>query len=169
MARSIKTLLILLFVFIFSCNNGEDTPKEKIEAGDNLPRFTIMDTTGTEFDSQSLIGKHSLIIFFEISCPYCRAELPLINELWDMIKDDPGYALLLIERKQEDGLAQYWTDNGLTVPVYVDRDRAVYSLFASSVIPRHYIVSPQSKITWIQVGSLDENTTASDLKDMMSR
>lgn len=47
---------------------------------------------------------------------------------------------------QGEAVAAFWQKYGLTLPYSVQPDRKIYDLFASSIVPRVYVVSPDLKI-----------------------
>ena len=55
--------------------------------------------------------------------------------------------ILNVPRSQTREEAQtYWSDANLTMPLYVPHDKDLYYQFATSVIPRTYVVSAEGKV-----------------------
>lgn len=122
----------------------DDLPEEHgLAIGDRVPAFSVAMSDGTTFSSNELQGKRGMIVFFNTECPDCRRELPKIQQAYDRVKDDPEYKVICIAREEEEeGIAAYWRENGLTLPYSPQSDRAVYNLFATVSIPRMYITNP---------------------------
>lgn len=158
--------MLFAALFISSCvgSEGTDDVENYITEGSVLPEFIVSDEDGNNILSKADLMEHSsLIFFFEIGCPYCRNELPLINELWEALKDDPQVKIVPVSRKDE-SLKDYWADNGLDIaPVYIDKNRAMYGKFANMTIPRTYLVNNQGIVTWMSIGSLPEDMTLARL------
>ena len=109
--------------------------------GDRLPEFCVVMDDGASLCTEDLAGKVSVVVFFHTGCPDCREELPVIQRIYDEFS--PGTAVVCISREEEeDDIAGYWAENGLSVPYSAQEDRAVYSLFASEGVPRVYVSSP---------------------------
>lgn len=123
----------------------------EIKAGDRLPEFSVTMNDGTEVSSSMLEGTVSCIVFFHTGCPDCRLAMPEIQKLYDEYAasssmenhSDEGcqnVRFVLISRADgESAVLGYWSKNGFTMPYSAQDDKAVYSLFASSGVPRVYL------------------------------
>lgn len=93
-----------------------------------------------------LIGHPSVVVLFSVYCTDCRHELPEIQRLWDKSRngeltgDGRPLPILLIARENTAELYKpFWEFLKLTMPYSPQPDRRIYSLFATSHIPRIYI------------------------------
>ena len=146
----IVAVILVTALFLFrSCVNDDDPSKgEALTVGDSLPTFSVELNTGETVSSSSLKGKVAVIVLFNTSCPDCRAELPVVEELYQKYKDDSRVKIFGIAREESArSIEAYWSANGLTFPWSPQEDRKVYNLFAESVIPRLYIADPYGMIT----------------------
>ena len=156
-----KTFLFILSLSLlfFSCIK-EDSDKgtiNYIKTNDQIPPFTVEDTTGNSFTSKQFLGKQSLLVFFGTYCPDCKHVLPAIEEVWKELKEDPKFVLVTISREEPtETVSKYWKDNQFTMPFYIDPTHGdVFSLFANNTIPRIYVINPDNKVVWVSVESLD--------------
>lgn len=122
----------------------------EIPAGADLPSFSVRMCDGMTVSSADLYGHAGVIVFFHTGCPDCRRELPEVQRAYDACAAaGKDIRFLCIAREEEDPeISGYWQVNGLTLPYSPQPDREVYSLFASSVIPRIYVVSPDLRIAF---------------------
>lgn len=112
--------------------------EEKVQVGDRLPEFSVVMNDGRVVSPEVLRGKPSLIVFFSTTCRDCQRELPGLDRRYREHGTDTTF--VAISREQGDAeVAAYWTSNGFTLPYSPQADRSVYSLFATSGIPRIYI------------------------------
>lgn len=111
--------------------------EEKVRVGDRLPEFSVTMNDGRVVRSSDLKGKPSVIVFFATTCKDCQRELPLINERYRQYGKDTIFVAISREQTADEVLS-YWTRNALTIPFSAQSDRSVYSLFATSGIPRIY-------------------------------
>lgn len=133
-----------------------------ININDHVPAFVVHDTTGNDFNSKEFTGKQSLLVFFGSYCNDCKRILPVIEEVWKEMKNDPGFLLTPISRREAaEDVINYWKANGFTMPFYLDQKGEAFSLFANSTIPRIYIINSNNVVVWMSVESLD--LTASEL------
>ena len=133
-----------------SCITDSEPSGGNIAVGDSLPDFSVTLDNGRTVSTSSLRGKTAVIIFFNTSCPDCRREFPVIQEVWQQIENDPNITLFAIAREEEaSSIASYWENYGLTFPWSPQSGREIYSLFAAAGIPRIYIANPQGTVTTI--------------------
>lgn len=139
---------LLLMLLCSSCITEEDELPAGLQPGDTCPQFEITMADGTTVSTTSLAGHTTIIVFFNTTCPDCRAELPVIQQVYDEISLYPTARILCIARAETaQSIRDYWNANSLTLPYSPQPDAAIYSLFATSIIPRIYIISPTLTIT----------------------
>lgn len=135
-------LLMGMMAIMASCSMIKDEVpdpigEEKVRVGDRLPEFSVTMNDGRVVRSSDLKGKPSVIVFFATTCKDCQRELPLINERYRQYGKDTIFVAISREQTADEVLS-YWTRNALTIPFSAQSDRSVYSLFATSGIPRIY-------------------------------
>lgn len=145
-----------------SCITGpDDEPKETslLFVGDSAPAFEITASDDTKFTSPTgFNGKTTLLVFFQTTCGDCQREIPKALDLWHELADEDDVQVLFINRAQTAAdVYKYWNEykktNGYeSMPVfYLDPSREVFSLFATSYIPRVYIIDSTGTIKWMAV------------------
>ena len=118
----------------------EDFPADAdiVKVGQMLPDFSVTMSDGTEVTGDMLRGGVSVVVFFHTSCPDCQQLLPELQRLYEEYSERVYF--VLISREEGDALiAQFWAQHNLTMPYSAQSDRAIYNLFAESLIPRVYI------------------------------
>lgn len=164
------SIIALLSITISSCiTENENTETiNYINPGDRIPSFTVLDQNGALYKSTDLIiGKKSLLLFFNTECKDCRRELPIIEESYLNFKGDTNYCFMAIANEEPiESVNKYWKENNLTIPVYFDHDINVYSLFANNTIPRIYISDENGIVTYMGIENLE--LTSGELNDMIT-
>lgn len=63
--------------------------KNELKTGDNLPNFTALDTNGKSFESQSIIGKQPVVIYFypKDDTPGCTAQACSFRDQYEDFKN----------------------------------------------------------------------------------
>lgn len=143
---SIKKLCFAFCIVLFSggCVTDEE-PRSYVMPGDTLPYFSVVMDDGDLLTTDSLCGAPSLVMFFTTGCPDCRAALPVVQALHE---ERPELRVVCISRQEgASEIETYWRDNHLTLPYSAQTDRRVYSLFASSGVPRIYTVGSRLTVT----------------------
>ena len=131
---------LILAVVQNSCINDEFPDKSDIvRIGDSLPDFSVTMNNGEVVTGEMLRERVSVVVFFHTSCSDCQQLLPQIQPLYDEYSAR-GVTFALISREEgESSIGAFWREHNLTMPYSAQEDRAVYSLFAKSLIPRVYI------------------------------
>lgn len=144
---NINTLLLMLAALCMTaCGNDEETYSDKdddtaiIKVGMAAPTFELKGLDDSKVTSESLKGKVYILNFFDTTCPDCRREFPVLQQIYDNYGDK--VPVLNVPRSQgvEDAEA-YWKENGLTMPIYSDGAQRLYFQFATRTIPRTYIIN----------------------------
>ena len=161
-----QIILILTILCAFLCSSG--CIKDKVEGvelkvGDELPDFSVVMNDGTIVSDESLKGSVSCVMFFNTSCPDCQRTLPEVQQVYNEFASK-GVLFTLISREQTAALIEpYWTERGYDMPYSAQADRAVYSKFAQSRIPRVYICDKDGIIRYIYTD--DPTPTYENLSD----
>ena len=155
--KALLTLLLPLFLFVGCVIDSDEEPSESedlVKVGDRLPSFSIEVTDGDStyvFSSDRLTGP-TVIVFFNTTCKDCQRELPELNDYYLRYRDEPGFQMIAIAREESaPEIAAYWQANALSIPYSPQSDRRIFSLFASSTIPRVYICLPSGIVEWIGI------------------
>lgn len=160
--------VILLLGILCSCIK-EDEPEggiiNHVGVGDAVPVFEVSDGAGASFSSEACIGKRTLLVLFHTGCKDCQRELPKVNTVWEQVQHTSNLQVITIAREEERAsIEKYWNKENLTLPYYLDPDRAVFSLFANSTIPRLYLIDANGIITWMAIETLGDMTVGELLK-----
>lgn len=150
--------IVIFALSTLSCVKENDPSEEVIDyvkVGNSVPDFQVTDGEGNSFDASSFIGKRSLLVLFSTTCKDCQRELPKVEAVWRELKEDDSCRVITIARQQsKEDTDKYWRDHGFTLLKYLDTDRSVFSLFASSTIPRLYIVNEKGVVEWMETERL---------------
>lgn len=146
--RGMAMAVLIAAAGLASCIEEEDEgPEWSVGVGDTVPRFSVSVSDGRTVSTGDLEGKRSLIAFFNTTCPDCRRELPVLQQAYDCVKTRKDVEFLCIARSEDaTPIASYWAEAGLTMPYSPQPDRRIYDKFASTGIPRIYIVDEELHI-----------------------
>ncbi len=157
-----KLFISLLFLVgcVLTTHAQQDNKGDVLVKGDKIPSFEL-NRKGERINSANLKGKVVALVFFATWCPPCQKELADIEKtLWPELKDNKQFLLLTVGREHTDEeLATYNEKKGFTFPLYPDKDRGVYSLFATQYIPRTYIIGKDGTILYQSSGYTESHLT----------
>ncbi len=133
---------------------------EMLKVGDKAPLFALEDLEGRPFNLEDEVGKKVyLLVFWSIFCEPCKAEMPLIQRLYEKYRDK-GLEVLAIAmdgepmRKSIQGLVK---QQGYTFRVFIDKlapdeSFVVADPYGVAGTPTLYIVDRTGKISFAEVG-----------------
>lgn len=147
--------ILSLFAFLVK---AQDNSGDIVKVGQEMPSFTIVFDDGRQIESSSLKGKVILVNLFATWCPPCQKELAEVQTtLWPKYKDNKDFALLVVGREHTDAeLTKYNEKKGFTFPLYPDKNRAIFGVFAKNLIPRSYLIGKDGKVIWTSKGYSDK-------------
>ena len=147
--RIICFIQIAVCILVLQSCIGETPTGANLQVGDKIPHFEVTMNDGTLVTDSSLAGNPALIVFFHTGCPDCQKELPIVQQFYDYLQTEKSNInLLCISRaEKEASVASYFSEHSLSLPYSAQDDREVYALFATTRIPRIYVVNPEGVIT----------------------
>ncbi|MCD8264022.1 MAG: TlpA family protein disulfide reductase [Tannerellaceae bacterium] len=159
-------LLAVVICTAFIARAQATDESDRIKTGDTMPAFTIVFNNGNKLESAAFKGKVVLVNFFATWCPPCQKELAEVQQvLWSKYENNKDFVLLVVGREHSDAeLAAYNEKKGFTFPLYPDKNRAIYSAFANSLIPRCYLIGKEGKVVYTSKGYKEE-----DFKELMEQ
>ncbi|GIU77514.1 MAG: hypothetical protein KatS3mg005_0752 [Bryobacteraceae bacterium] len=117
-----------------------------------LPAFELSDMQGRAWRLKDLAGRAVLINIWATWCGPCRAELPLLQKLYEQTKDRTDLQVITFNIDREAGLvAPYVKENGYTFPVLPAYD-LVHQMLDTVVIPQNWIVDAKGRWVAAQIG-----------------
>ena len=118
-----------------------------------LPTFELADLSGNLWRLQDLAGKSLLINLWATWCVPCVAELPKLQEMYELVKDRTDLEIITFNVDEDLGLVQpFMKERGYDFPVLVAYN-FVEALLDDLSIPQNWIIDPEGRWRWTQLGS----------------
>ena len=117
MIRTLKWMVFFLCISLSACITEDEEMESgnNLEVGDRIPSFSVVMNDGSRVEDKDLLGKVSLVVFFNTSCKDCQQELPVIQRFYEAF---PQYPLLCISREEgEASVSAYWHRKPLLLPI----------------------------------------------------
>jgi len=160
MKKIVLFILALSFNYGFSQDSSNDYMKTSVvQLKQTAPEFSFTTSDGKKANLSDYKGKVILINFFATWCGPCMVEMPLLqNEIWNKLKDNPDFVLLSLGRDHSQAeIDKFIEQKKFTFPIYADKDKIVYSLFAKQYIPRNYLIDKKGEVIYASTGfSMEE-------------
>lgn len=122
---------MLFFAFIIGINTGFAQSSDNLYTDKPAPEFSLPDLEGKIVDSDAYRGKYLVIHIATTWCPFCNAEAPYLQQLYEDYKDR-NVEVLIIDVKEPASLVKSKLKErfDLTFPILLDKDGSVAASFA---------------------------------------
>lgn len=137
-------------------------PAVGIRIGNIATDFQLKDLNGQTVSLSGLRGKPVMFNFWATWCGPCRAEMPLLQQIYDAWKDKGLIVLEIDLQESASAVQQFMTDNKLTLPTLLDSDGQVSKAYAVTVIPTTYFVDKGGVIRQIVRGAFPNTQLIED-------
>ncbi|MBN1276900.1 MAG: redoxin domain-containing protein [Deltaproteobacteria bacterium] len=123
--------------------------------GKPSPDFFLPDISGKMHRLSDTKGKNAIIVFWNIDCPHCIDELPLLNEFYIENKDKYNLEVLAValcrNRADEKRVADFAGKAELEFPVLLS-SKTVSSKYRIRHVPTSFFINSEMVITDLAVG-----------------
>jgi peroxiredoxin len=107
--------------------------------------FTLPSPDGTSASLEDLRGKVVLLNFWATWCGPCRAEKPILQNIYRDLKDK-GFMLMAITDEDPATVRRFVNEYHITLPVFVDRTRSVFDHYVVEDVPKTIILNRQGRV-----------------------
>jgi cytochrome c biogenesis protein CcmG/thiol:disulfide interchange protein DsbE len=124
------------------------------QVGFLAPSFTLAQLTGQTINLSDYQGQVVLVNFWASWCPPCRAEMPVIQHVYESYQSQ-GLVVLAIDASNQDAPAAMQTFLGSfthSYPILLDTNGAVNRLYAVSSLPTTFFIGRDGTIRDLVIG-----------------
>jgi cytochrome c biogenesis protein CcmG/thiol:disulfide interchange protein DsbE len=136
-----------------SRENPKDVTKEVPKEGHPAPQFSLQDLGGRQVGLSDFRGKVVLLNFWATWCAPCRREIPSLERLYRMRKDE-GFEIVAVntERASASKVASFVGEYGMSFPILLNPQGDVGSRYRVRAIPTSFLLDKNGVIRWQIVG-----------------
>jgi len=110
------------------------------------PDFALPTVTGEILELSRYRGKVVLLVFWNMTCPSCQKEMPLLQKAFDR-EDSNKVAIITVHGPgREAAIRSYCSSQGLTLPVLLDSQGSVGSSYGVMSLPATFILDQSGVI-----------------------
>lgn len=153
---------ITLEIELLSEENIEDLT---FGLGDVFVDMSVTDTEGTTYKISDLLKEKKAVVlnFWYINCGPCKSEFPFLEEAYNEYKDSlEVLAIDVVDVEDEEGVAAYKAENGLTFPMAVGNP-AYEAAMKIEGYPTTVVIDRYGTIGYIHSGTVTEVETFTTL------
>lgn len=150
--KNFLTLLVLAFLILivsqYLRNSGLSPPEfpDTISSYGKLPDSGhLLRTDGRKIPLSALRGRVVFLCFWATWCPPCRAEMPSIQNLYNILKKEKNVAFLMISHEDRATLHSFMKKNSYAFPVY-HADETLAAALNVTAVPTTFIADRKGNI-----------------------
>ena len=138
---------------------GTKTVPVGLHPGDMAPNFTLVTATGRSVTLSSLRGRGVWLNFWATWCPYCQAELPIVEQ--EQRVYGAHVDIIGVDVQESAGTVKKFAQrHGLTYPMALDSEGAMSAAYGVTGLPTSFFIASNGKIAAVYTGSLQNISTA---------
>ena len=162
MKGTYKLIICIILVFgLFGCPSTETKPKEekwetsKQSVEIKAPDFVLEDLKGNQVMLSDYKGKPVLLVFTATWCPYCRAEIPHLKEIYSRY-NAKGLEIIYIDIQESvEKVSSYMAKHKIPFKTLLDKDGKVAYLFGVRGVPTQFLIGKDGTILCMECRSVD--------------
>ncbi len=136
----------------FSPSVIESKEAEKIDTY----QWQLKGITTKDLNFENVQNKVVLVNFWATWCPPCRAEMPMLQELYKAYKDKILFVLVTNEEPQK--VISFLNERKYDFPVYQSVTNPPSLFRATNSIPATYLIDKQGRVRISKIGAADWNS-----------
>lgn len=134
------------------------------------PDFTLTDAmTGKQVTLSDYRGQPVLIFFWASWCPYCKAEIPELQAVYERYKEDGLVVLAVNSGEDASTVSSFGLNHVLTFPLLLNSDQEVDAAYGVDTLPRHFFVGRNGRISLIEYGAMDSGALDWQVKILVKK
>lgn len=142
-----------------SDENGQDSEPEETAEASMAPDFTLKDIVDKEVSLSDYRGRVVVLNFWATWCTYCRYEMPDLDKVNREFSEGEDAIVLTVNVNESlDTVKEYLDNNDFSLPVLMDYDGRVASLYGVDGYPMTFIINRDGSAYGYIPGMTDENT-----------
>lgn len=133
------------------------------------PQLSLTTIDGQKIDSQQLAGKPYMMTFWATDCPSCVQEIPHLAQLHNNLQNT-GFQLVAVALPHDkvSAIKAMREQKNMPYAIAYDENGEIGQAFGGiRVTPTSYLVSPDGKIVFQKMGTLDVDQLEQQIRDMM--
>lgn len=144
----VRSLLCLVLLLVFcSLARAAERPAAK--------DFSLPDLAGRQVKLADLRGKVVFLNFWASWCPPCRAEMPSMQKLNDLLKKKKFVMLAAAQDQDQKKAVSFIKSNKYTFPVLLDPRGKVARLYGVTAYPTTFLIDKKGRVRAREIGARD--------------
>jgi len=157
----VLSMLALTVLALGGCSNGDDNPPaptspediglQELQEPVEAPDFTLPTMGGGQLTLSDLRGKLVLLNFWQLDCPPCKEEMPLLDAAGKAYKGTAEVVVLDIG-DSESSILEYFDNATLNMHVPYDGNGRVAAAYSIGFTPTTFLIDTKGMVHYVKVG-----------------
>ena len=126
-----------------------------VNVGNQAPEFQLPDLSGQWIAVNYTTTRATVLNFWATWCPPCRGEMPELNSFAAQHGGEVAFYAVNL-RETPDTVGKFFSNQGLSMPVLLDRDGSLGRKFQVNLIPTTLIMDGQGMIVFRKSGQVTQ-------------
>ena len=123
------------------------------------PGFYVPAVAAVTLDHEAVVlgrpGERQLLVFFNTTCPYCRASVPAWQQIAERLAGDSGIAVYGVGLDSAAAVAAYAGEHRLDFPLVASRDPRLVALYRVTNVPLVLVIGADGRVAYARMGVLE--------------
>lgn len=169
MAKKVLAAVLLIGLFAVAIVQAveKDTGMENrigIKVGEQAPDFELELVSGEKVKLSDYRGKKVMLNFWATWCPPCKAEMPVMEQLYKASKGE--LVILAVNMDTQNDVAGFVSKNGITFPILLDKNNEVNKMYQVLSIPTSFFIDSKGVIRNQSIGLMQFEEMEKYTKDL---
>lgn len=140
--KKANLLFFVLLLAVFACSKTNTPP----QAGRIAPDFRADDLTGRTWFLNAELSRPVVLIFFATWCDPCRAEIPIMIDLYKRYQNKAAFLCLVEDPENADKVRSLAASLNIPYPMLMDEDQKIMQQYGIETLPATLLVGTDSRI-----------------------
>ncbi|MDT8282364.1 MAG: TlpA disulfide reductase family protein [Gammaproteobacteria bacterium] len=156
-----KPFLPVLFLFLSTISytvnaSGTDVPFGIRHYDKGIAQnFILKDIDGETFELEQMRGNWVFLHFWASWCGPCRKEMPAVQKIATLIKDDKFQIVMVNMAENEDIIFEFLASINVELNSLIDVDGLVTETWKPRGLPTTFLINPEGEIKYQAIGGRD--------------
>lgn len=138
-----------------------------VEVGTVAPDFRAHRLDGAEIGLGELRGKVVLLNFWATWCTPCRAELPMLEEIYERHRERGLVVLGIDVQEDAETIKEFLPQVGVTFPILLDSDSSLAIRYRATGLPANFLIDRQGTLRDIRLGAYTHEMLEARLEPLL--
>lgn len=120
--------------------------------GSQIPSVVVTTLNGEDKNTETLITKKTVLVFFSTTCQHCKSELRILDSLHQEFKN--SFDIIAFSANSQKETEQFVNEFDIPFPIFLDKKNDAKFQFRVILVPALFFISQQKRLLKYTAGEL---------------